>query len=763
MANIGATTAFYKVETSLTRANSEVSKSMERLATGRQNANAGDRSSYVAMADTFRLDFVGTKAGIKGASVTMGYLETGMRVLDSASALLSRLQELAVLGANDTNTTADHEAINLEAEAIADEFNRLMTTSTYKGRDVFNETAGSLYVAMGGRDQEMTFGIGAIDYSDMYVEEANTIAGAQVTQAKAFGRAAAQGLSNAADIPAGSSYVVTTALAGSSYTTAAVALADATDVVETSVGGADSANLTINRVGTSYQVDITDAGSNYLANDTIQVIGGGIGGADTTNDLLITVDEVDAGGAITRVSITSGTAAAFTGEANMYDDADAGAVLGENFPAATSSIFRGESANDLSPVTSGAMFDGDVLNVTTAITAAQMDATIRLKQVVTGDLAFVAGESYTIASLGGSDGVVDLLTNGGKFNFNDASVIGRAVSGIAHGDTLTVGQTFTVDVDASTAEMAHLNSLTQGITFRKVSDVANDIDGPNRDAEFNLAHLPSDAVFARAIGTGAETGRNGASGLEAEKTYIVRTAGTGPGDYSNDVGTKGGDIFAGASAVYRQNGGNTAITSGAITNNDVIVLSSAVAATNLGNDMILDEVNTGTTAFLAGHEYEIVSMGTSDGIVDVSAFNEDAGAIARASSDIADGATLIQGTKFTVDEDASVTELAFLNALSEGMTFRMSSDTLTKDIEAMQGLLNTARVQAGSQYAALESAVNYTTDLTAQYELGYNTVNDVNFSMETAHLAKNQILQQAATAMLAQANSGQQGLLQLIS
>jgi len=97
MANIGATTAFYKVETSLSRANNEVSKSMERLATGKANANAGDRSSYVAMADTFRLDFVGTKAGIKGAQVVMGYLETGMRVLDSASGLVSRLQELAVL------------------------------------------------------------------------------------------------------------------------------------------------------------------------------------------------------------------------------------------------------------------------------------------------------------------------------------------------------------------------------------------------------------------------------------------------------------------------------------------------------------------------------------------------------------------------------------------------------------------------------------------------------------------------------------------
>ena len=182
MANIGATTAFYKVETALTRANSEVSKSMERLATGKANANAGDRSSYVAMADTFRLDFVGTKAGIKGASVVMGYLETGMRVLDSASALLSRLQELAVLGANDTNTTADHEAINLEAEAIADEFNRLMTTSTYKGRDIYTDTASSLYVSMGGRDQEMTFGIGKIDYTALYLYDTErTIAAATAT------------------------------------------------------------------------------------------------------------------------------------------------------------------------------------------------------------------------------------------------------------------------------------------------------------------------------------------------------------------------------------------------------------------------------------------------------------------------------------------------------------------------------------------------------------------------------------------------------
>jgi flagellin len=114
----------------------------------------------------------------------------------------------------------------------------------------------------------------------------------------------------------------------------------------------------------------------------------------------------------------------------------------------------------------------------------------------------------------------------------------------------------------------------------------------------------------------------------------------------------------------------------------------------------------------------------------------------------------VAGMAFTLTADVEITV---------GFESReIDANAITNRIESIQKKINTARVQAGSQYAALESAVNYTTDLTAQYELAYNTVHDVNFSMETAHLAKNQILQQAATAMLAQANEGQQGLLQLI-
>ena len=484
MANIGTTTAFYKVETSLTRANNEVSKSMERLATGRQNANAGDRSSYVAMSDTFRMDFVGTKAGIKGASVTMGYLETGMRVLDAASGLLSRLQELAVLGANNTNTTQDHEAINAEAEALADEFNRLMTTSAYKGKNVFVDNASSEYVSVGGRNAEMTFGVGKITYTELYNSTARTI-----------------------------------------------------------VSGPNAAATTFNLA--------------HLPSDGVV--------------------------------------------AKKY----------------------GKAVNELT--------------------------------AQTGAASLVANKTYIVRNVvtTGADSVKTEIDMNAASNSPSAVAIGSAIG-------------------------------TNGVTV-------NGFDGTNKTAASNLA--TGDHIVAGTAGitvTQADTG-----GVQKSATFT--------------------------------------------------------------------EVRTDDNAFVKGETYVIYSLGDSDG--DTTNAGSDPSFLKNAVTNVdgtAISGTLRVGQKFLVKSDASTEAMAGINALIQNMEFTKASDTLTKDIEAVQAKINTARVQAGSQYAAMESAVDYTTDLTAQYELGFNTVNDVNFSMETAHLAKNQILQQAATAMLAQANQGQQGLLQLI-
>ena len=452
MANIGATTAFYKVETSLTRANNEVSKSMERLATGKQNANAGDRSSYAAMADTFRLDYVGTKAGIKGASVAMGYLETGMRVLDAGAALLARLQELAVLGANDTNSTSDHEAINLEAEAIAQEFNRLMGSASYKGKNIFVDTANSEYVSMGGRNAEMTFGIGKIDYSEVF--------------------------------------------------------------------------------GATRTIDAGLPNAGQLMNLT-----------------------------------------------SMPSDA----VVGPTF------------------------------------------STTSLK----------AGKIYEITTLPAD--ATDLTNFQNKLLAAGATTI-QAAAEVKVGSTFTVTQTTDLDMKLPSGT-AQMTTLKKGETYKVTIKAADNADG--------LADI-----------------------------------------------TK------------------------------IALKSSGVTDTDAQGDLVVN------------------STFTVDGASDITGLTGNVFTFQRVTPDTGNG-----------DADGSGVYAEFR---------QIDASKITRNIEAVQKKINTGRVQAGSQYAALESAVIYTTDLTAQYELGYNTVHDVNFSMETAHLAKNQILQQAATAMLAQANQGQQGLLQLI-
>jgi flagellin-like hook-associated protein FlgL len=91
-----------------------------------------------------------------------------------------------------------------------------------------------------------------------------------------------------------------------------------------------------------------------------------------------------------------------------------------------------------------------------------------------------------------------------------------------------------------------------------------------------------------------------------------------------------------------------------------------------------------------------------------------------------------------------------------------SASVLTSKIEVVQERLNKARVQAGSQYAVLEEAINITTDLRSQFAQGSGTISDLNFSIETVNLTRRQMQQNVATTVLAQANKTQSSLVTLV-
>jgi flagellin len=66
--------------------------------------------------------------------------------------------------------------------------------------------------------------------------------------------------------------------------------------------------------------------------------------------------------------------------------------------------------------------------------------------------------------------------------------------------------------------------------------------------------------------------------------------------------------------------------------------------------------------------------------------------------------------------------------------------------------LATQRSLLGAYQNRLEYTVNNVTDLSANLAAARSRVQDTDYASETANLTKGQILQQAATAMLAQAN-----------
>jgi flagellin len=156
MAKIGINNAVYRVETALTRSNQNVSKNMSRIATGSNTAIPSDRASFSTLAHTLALDIAGVKSAIKNSALMKGFLSTAIANIDTLTVLNSQLHELAILGANASNSDADSAAIDLEAEAIADELWRVAANANFKGKDIFDIVDRTEYLSLGGRDAEYT-------------------------------------------------------------------------------------------------------------------------------------------------------------------------------------------------------------------------------------------------------------------------------------------------------------------------------------------------------------------------------------------------------------------------------------------------------------------------------------------------------------------------------------------------------------------------------------------------------------------------------
>ncbi len=112
--------------------------------------------------------------------------------------------------------------------------------------------------------------------------------------------------------------------------------------------------------------------------------------------------------------------------------------------------------------------------------------------------------------------------------------------------------------------------------------------------------------------------------------------------------------------------------------------------------------------------------------------------------------------------DLTVEGFTVASASASNVSTVAGANTALTDVDSALTAVNKTRASLGAGQSRLESVVNNLTSQVTNLSDARSRIEDTDFSVETTNLAKAQILSQASTAMLAQANQSQQGVLSLL-
>ena len=123
------------------------------------------------------------------------------------------------------------------------------------------------------------------------------------------------------------------------------------------------------------------------------------------------------------------------------------------------------------------------------------------------------------------------------------------------------------------------------------------------------------------------------------------------------------------------------------------------------------------------------------------------------------------GTQNQISVDISTMNAAGLDVEKTDLDLTGTASaryTAIDNVDAAIKSVNDQRSALGAVSNRLNHTVNNLTNISSNLSAAKGGIEDADFALETTNLAKNQILQQASTAMLAQANASKQNVLSLL-
>ena len=271
------------------------------------------------------------------------------------------------------------------------------------------------------------------------------------------------------------------------------------------------------------------------------------------------------------------------------------------------------------------------------------------------------------------------------------------------------------------------------------------------------------------------TSFNGQKVLDGSFTGAVFQVGANSGDnitvgaLANTKVDKLGKSMYGTTGVTSL--GATNVSGAAVTGTITITVKGANNTTGISSTLaadsnrteeealgqILAEINvksadTGVTAFLEkdGSKYTISYRSTSD----------TAGTTAAAAISVA-GASTVLNTALTVGT-SSITAAAAVGIDKVDIGTQAGAWEALQRIDSALDKVSSARAELGAIQTRFEKSIENIDIMQENISAARGRITDADFAQETANLSRTQILQQAGTAMVAQANQLPQQVLQLL-
>lgn len=149
--NTSALTAYNQ----LSNTQNDLSKSLQKLSSGLRINSAADDAAGLTVSEGLRSQIGGLNVASRNIQDGIAVTQTADGALGEVQNILNRMRDLGVQASNDTNSDKSREAIQLEADELGNELNRIVKGSSFNGINILDGSAGS------ANDGKMNIQVGA--------------------------------------------------------------------------------------------------------------------------------------------------------------------------------------------------------------------------------------------------------------------------------------------------------------------------------------------------------------------------------------------------------------------------------------------------------------------------------------------------------------------------------------------------------------------------------------------------------------------------